>query len=381
MMRLFAPLGDPGSVAPVSSYTDSEYRSISRLARRHVREAASRIRSGEARLARWRAGDVDRHTDRVEYKFCAGLDQLARTGDVRRTPNGAVGGKALMQSTHLHEALFLTMDESAAFVVLLQCLTGMNLSTILGLSATYSRSDSGIDGEFVSIITAASKPRRGPYSAEMNIHMAGRQRRQGEAVPRDDLTSALGVYMLAHQLCERARNFSQSDALILGYSGKKLSETENRLGFRPPRKHSVWTLLYVRNEEGRLGPPNSMRLRKTVLQRLQRPVAQSRSTLIDTYLTRDPTNLPENQALVSRAIADEVDRVSASAIATSLSEADVAEAFTAPAAVAERFGISPTTLGRVLEGQLDTVATACVDHTNSPHASAGEPCTASFLFA
>lgn len=378
--RLFAPLRSALPTQPVSSYTESEYRSIARQARAHVRVAASRIRAGEARLARWRAGKVDRHTERREYDFGVALDQLARSGDVPRTAGGAVAREALTQANALHETLFLTTSEAAAFVVLLQCLTGLNLGTVLGLGASYSRTDSGTGGESVSIITAASKPRRGPYAAEMSMHLAGRPRSQGAGVnPRDDLTTAYGVYMLAHQLSERARNFAHSSALIVGHSATRASGTEGGLGFRSPSSHSLSVLAYIRDQDDRLRPPDSMRLRKTVLQKLQRPVAQSAATLAGTYLARDPTALPENQALVARALADEVDRVRSIAVGASLTTADVEEAKTRPTAVAERFGISAETLAHLLEGRLDTVATACVDHTNSPHTPVGQPCTASFL--
>jgi hypothetical protein len=36
-------------------------------------------------------------------------------------------------------------------------------------------------------------------------------------------------------------------------------------------------------------------------------------------------------------------------------------------------------LHRMLAGEMDTVMGACIDHTNSPHAAAGQPCRASFM--
>ena len=36
-------------------------------------------------------------------------------------------------------------------------------------------------------------------------------------------------------------------------------------------------------------------------------------------------------------------------------------------------------LQRMLAGEMDTVMGACIDHTSSPHAAAGQPCRASFM--
>jgi hypothetical protein len=36
-------------------------------------------------------------------------------------------------------------------------------------------------------------------------------------------------------------------------------------------------------------------------------------------------------------------------------------------------------LHRMLAGEMDTVMGACIDHTNSPHTAAGQPCRASFM--
>jgi len=62
-----------------------------------------------------------------------------------------------------------------------------------------------------------------------------------------------------------------------------------------------------------------------------------------------------------------------------LSEQDIHEARVDPAAVAARHGISPTTLGELINGRLDTVLAGCTDNLHSPHSRAGQPCRASFL--
>lgn len=66
-------------------------------------------------------------------------------------------------------------------------------------------------------------------------------------------------------------------------------------------------------------------------------------------------------------------------LARVLTQADVDEAESDPAAVAGRFGVSVATLERVLSRRADTVLAGCTDFHHSPHAPAGEACPASFL--
>lgn len=62
-----------------------------------------------------------------------------------------------------------------------------------------------------------------------------------------------------------------------------------------------------------------------------------------------------------------------------LTRTDLERAGTDAESVAAEYGIDAVTLKRMIAGELDTVMNACVDHRNSPHAPAGEPCRASFM--
>lgn len=111
----------------------------------------------------------------------------------------------------------------------------------------------------------------------------------------------------------------------------------------------------------------------------QRPVAHTDNTLANEYLARNRGNLVEYQQVVASALAEQVTKATSRPLLATLSEHDIAEARDHPDRVAARHGIDTATLRRMLAGELDTVLGACVDHTNSPHAAAGQPCRASFM--
>ena len=78
-------------------------------------------------------------------------------------------------------------------------------------------------------------------------------------------------------------------------------------------------------------------------------------------------------------MAEQAGKAAARARIGTLSEQDIADAREHPDQVADRHGMDPATLRRMLSGELDTVMGACIDHTNSPHTAAGQPCRASFM--
>ncbi len=124
---------------------------------------------------------------------------------------------------------------------------------------------------------------------------------------------------------------------------------------------------------------DSRRLRRTYVELHQKPVAHTEQTLANRYLLNNRRSLGDYQRVVARVLDEQVSRALAGSLALTLTAADIASAGTDPEAASARLGIDRATLDRLLEGRLDTVLAACVDHANSPHAPAGQPCTASFL--
>jgi hypothetical protein len=94
---------------------------------------------------------------------------------------------------------------------------------------------------------------------------------------------------------------------------------------------------------------------------------------------RNRGNLAEYQQVVGAVLAEQVDKAAARARIQTLSEQDIADAHEHPERVAARHCMDPGTLLRMISGDLDTVLGACIDHSNGPHAAAGQPCRASFM--
>ncbi|WAH98198.1 hypothetical protein [Arthrobacter sp. MMS18-M83] len=115
------------------------------------------------------------------------------------------------------------------------------------------------------------------------------------------------------------------------------------------------------------------------MQRHQRPVAHSATTLAAQYLAKDATALPEYQVIVDKALHGEVERIRVSHSILVLTDAEAREASDDPEPAARRLGTTVERLRLLLEGRLDTVAAACIDHTNSPYTPSGTACSASFL--
>jgi hypothetical protein len=121
------------------------------------------------------------------------------------------------------------------------------------------------------------------------------------------------------------------------------------------------------------------RLRATHVQREQRPVAHTDTTLADIYLRRDRTALTEYQRLVAEVLHTEVDKARAGSRLATLTPDELAEAVRDPATVAARYGITEQIMAELLSGRADTVLAGCVDNQHSPFSPAGQPCQASFL--
>jgi hypothetical protein len=108
-------------------------------------------------------------------------------------------------------------------------------------------------------------------------------------------------------------------------------------------------------------------------------VAHTERTLANDYLARQRRNITEYQQLVADTLEKEAAKARTHPALRTLSAAEVEQARTDAEAVAARHGMDPATLRRILAGELDTVMAACSDNTNSPHASVGTPCRASFM--
>ncbi|MEV8183406.1 hypothetical protein [Specibacter sp. NPDC078692] len=368
---LYAPHGWSVSSSGSAAYADSEARRIQRAARSEVRTALARIRKIETELERWKQDDPG--LEAGARQRCALLDRIFRGGT--EAPRLSATRKSPPQqeeSSALLPELFPSYSEITALAVLLICVSGQNLSTVCGLTADHLRADDQ-ETEEPLIMTRASKPRRGRHGAEMDLAMAPSH---VPALGRDDYSSAAGVYRVAHELCARVREIAKTSSLLVFYS--------SNVGPGAPEIRQLPTAA-VENWRGKLPDGtvlsriNTRRLRLTYIQRHQRPVAHSATTAAREYLSKDAEALPGYQKVVGDVLNTEVNRIHTGHSILTLTAEEVTEAGRNPAPIAEKLGTTTDQLQFLLQGRLDTVATACVDHANSPYGSAGGSCSASFL--
>lgn len=410
-------------VTAKTSYSRGENQRILNAARADIRRAADRIRGNRELLRRWRAGDLDTEPQDT-YRRGELLDYTDRRGDVPRYTSTGTAPKHWVHVLGTVEehmtALHLSGVEVAAFAVLLVGLTGQNKSTILNAPATHHRPD-GHTGQPPTAIVELDKPRRGsrrhmdvpltsipswigpdpahpnggpPAGAPAVEALSGHALSGGDRPQRVDLHSGFGVYMLLHELAAPARQALGTDLLFAFWAGTGpgvgrglRTKFDGGLPLAWARRHDLPTDSAVEPALAQSVPNHPReqlqvtfgRLRLTYNELQQRPVAHTEKTLANEYLARNRGNLVEYQQVVAAALTEQVTKASTRARLHTLTEADIAEARTNPARVAARHGMDTATLQRLFAGELDTVLGACVDHTNSPHTAAGQPCRASFM--
>lgn len=368
---LFAPLPLGVEKTKVSAYSETEYRQIRRAARRHVRQAVKRVRAAENELAGWRARATTAFDgDRMRGAL---LDHVAKSGDVPRDRRGMVrhnvGDVGAAQAAR---DLLPSFSDVAALAVLMICATGQNLTTVLRLPSAHQRADNQRDETPVTL-ARASKPRRGPERSEMDLAFVG----SDPIFPRKlDLESDFGLHTIATELCRRTRRFAGSDLLLVAFSPKG---PNSPAPFRPLPQGILEQLTLHAPDGTELPRVDARRLRRFYLMRHQKPVGHTAATLADHYQRTEPSSVRESRVLVSETLEKEVRRLKARSAVVTLSSSELASIAVDPAPAAARLGIGEEQLRLLVQGQLDTVATACVDNHHGPDSPSGSPCTASFM--
>ncbi len=386
--RLYAPVkGQPGKRA--EAYSRGEFARVAAAAREDLRVAARRIRRTRAFLQTWRDGAIDPHRHPVAWRRGHVLDHVDRHADVPRNSRGRSTVRDVGDVAPLVTSLHLTQREVAAFVVVFACLTGQNPATLQTLPVAHHRADGGVDTATGTALVDVVKPRRGRYRAHMTIPLTdlpawldAPAQPPGGRRARDELRTPFGVYLLAVELAASSRAALGSDRLLVYWSVTSGKGRGGGLRVAGDELIPLWGRAHPVARDGADGGPlvlDGRRLRRTFVEIHQKPVAHTEQTLASQYLLRNRTSLADYQRVVARVLAEQVDRARVATALRTLTPADVAAARHDPQQVADRFDLDAATLKQVLAGQLDTVLAACVDHTNSPHAPAGQPCTASFM--
>ncbi|MEU2248525.1 hypothetical protein [Streptomyces sp. NPDC019224] len=368
---------EPGEL----EYTDTEWQEILTAVRRDVRVARDRIRYGRAVLARFRAGQLAAGSD--EEKLGRLLDVFDRTGALPRYSGGSQTAAVIEAggATYVTSLLCLSLDEMTAFALLLVALTGQNFGTVASWPVAHFRPDGGLTDKGLALLESV-KPRRGPEREHMVVPL------EDVLTGADDehrlFRSPLRVYLLLLELGETARRLG---GLTTVFAGHILNPRAG--GTQWPstlRAHHVARWASERGfpvaESAVAGgrPAVSVRrLRRTVIERRRRPVAQSTRTMREIYLMPSKSVRAESEQIVATALQKEVDKARRQQAVPVFTPDFVRLAGEDLSAAAQTAGMEPQRLKLLLAGDQDTPLASCVDHTASPHAAAGQPCTASFL--
>lgn len=361
------------------SYTEQEEHRILTAARAVLRSAAQRIRGNRELLERWREADGAIMADPRLREYCRILDLVERTGELKKH-----SGQVLVRWMRRHGSLAELMHavhprafELAAGALLLVRMTGQNGSTICAAPATHHRPD-GYSGSTPSVVVDLVKARRGPRR-HMTVPMsdlptwAPAPSGNVTVSGRDELHTAFGTYMLLLELTGPGRAITGTDRLMVSWSLK------GGMGFRAGLRPSILNNGHWAAEAGLSDLVTFGRMRKTHLQREQRPVAHTEATLAARYLARDATALGDYRTLVAEVLASETAKARALGRIAALSEQDVREARQDPERAARLHKVEVAALKRLIAGEADTVLAGCADVTAGPFDPAGQPCTASFL--
>lgn len=360
-------------------YLPAEFEQYLAEARAEVRQAGQRIRESRLFLAQWRGGQVDRG-DQQQWERGWLLDYIDCHGDVPRYAGRSRQAKDIVARhggpAAVMAELFPTVLETGASAVLLLGVTGQNLSTLHEATISHHRPD-GYAGQTATAITDLVKHRRGPARASMSVPLAdlppwipapaGDQERPQR---RGELHTPFGVFTLLVEIMAGARGHAGTARLFACWSAK------GGKGFRaclPSYAATAWA------KSRGLAGFDSVMMRAAWVEIHQQPVAHTEATLVNEYLARHGGDLAAYRKVVAGVLEAEVTKARTLQRVRMLSEADMAEAATAPEAVAGRFGLDATTLRRVLAGELETVLAACTDNLASPFSRPGQPCQASFM--
>ncbi|MFJ3932657.1 hypothetical protein [Streptomyces sp. NPDC090029] len=378
------------------SLSRAEFKRVAEAARTDLRAAAVRIRGHRESLRAWRAGELSDGGDLDVRRRMELLESVDRLGDVPRAWAQCHGRDAPLpwvkrygEVADIVSWLHLSQREALAGAVLMGVLTGENPSVILSMPAAHHRAD-GYTGDIGTAIVAGRKRRRDRHQ-HMSVVLS--QVPDWISVPddpqgvsaRDELHTAFGLYVLLLELTAGSRGLTGSQRLLVRQAQSvpgraQLSErfTSDMVRSWAPAHELVCDKL---DQEDRPVPLRVTLgiIRLTHVELHQRPVAHTQRTLADTYLARNRGNLAEYQKVVADALTAEVAKAKTRGVMATLTEDDLRRAQADPEKVAARYGVDAGTLKRMVDGELDTVMSACTDHTGGPHAPPGQPCRASFM--
>lgn len=362
------------------SYTPSEFRRIYAASWTLVRSARRRIKANLADLETYNKGEElpdAPHLYISGEKWSRGklLDHIYRTGHF---PGGSVPRYQIQQFRellrvsnvkHTPLALFASTAEVLAGAVLLVCERGFNISVVDGLTA-YPLNADGEPGEVT--IHQLDKPRRGPDDRFFSASFAGKAGR---------------IWRVLAEITQPARDHladigSPTNKLLVGRAlgGRRTGDT-----FKTDWTE-CWTVAPSWQKACKLlldtGDPLRLDFRRL---RLTEQIVNRRSSQNSDRVSESIYRAPDWQTKeLARevtvqgqrdALADAQAIVAVRGIGTE----EYGHALENPAELAAVLHVSESRVRQLLNGEMDTVATACIAITKSPFSEHGEACKASFL--
>ncbi|MFJ5839799.1 hypothetical protein ACIQGO_24085 [Streptomyces shenzhenensis] len=378
----------------VSGYSDREFRDLMTAARSDVVAIRDRIDAAESLLNAYRT-DSDA-LSAAERERGAVLDAMDRTGIVPRVhPDPGSGNWDHAAETQLAGQLFLTIADLPPLIVLAIGLSGRNVETIKELGAEHQVLDDR------AIRVHLTKRRRDKQNVHSTVvwEIGTSQSRQ--------LHTPGGFYLLLHRLTARGRRFS-GDTRVWSIwrgagarSGSLWEKTAAAHGHRDPfavslkggyelkewaRRHGLTADETDPNTGERLPlPVNGNRIKTTVEVRTVKAVgghlpSASRTNTIDVsfehYLRGDKTVRDWAEKVLGAALSDAESSARAFHLRVLNGEMEWAAAQT-PETVATALGTTAAALKSATAGELDTLASSCLDIEHHPDTDA--QCNVSFL--
>lgn len=384
--RIRRPGGNGEAKAP--GYSPGDWQLITTAMRADIRAARDRIREGRALLERFRAGAPLSDDDRAAASLLEGFD---RNGVFPRYATGGLANEvtAAGGATALASRVCLTLREATAFALLLTAVTGENFGTVAAWPAVSFRPDGGRPSIPPVMLVEAVKPRRGPDREHMITALEdlppelAALMTSGDGEPRL-FRSPLRLYELLVDLSSPARRHSGFPGAFCSYNpwpgrygGSRWAEGIQAHHVRRwAREHG-----FPAAADAAPGSPavDVRRIRQTVIEHRRRPVAHTRATMNDQYLSLSPDVRSDSREVVAGALRGEVAKAR-ERFRVPVWPAGFADRATQdPASAAAEAGMEPEALKRLLAGDQDTPLASCTDHLAGPAGPPGTPCRLSFL--
>lgn len=362
------------------AYSVKEFRSIYATAWSVVRAAKRRLRRNQIFLKEYRLGTEPKNAPSIfinKEKWTRGrvLDHIDTTGtfpsgkvpDYHKEKIQAMLGLEKHSSGTL--AIFASSLEVYAGIVLLVCERGFNLSVVEKL--TVSPQIAGND-KHKATVHAIDKPRRGPSKRYSSVTFSGKSSRIREVIT--EITEP------ARQA--RSRWDQQCDRLLIGFTTMGKSK-DGKFKLRWIQSSYLSTSFHdLTGIVGDDGTPLKISLRRL---RLTEQVVNKRSSLNSEEVSESIYRGPDKQTkaaaqgVILKGQEDALADARVTVAVKLLTIEEVIKAKADPSIIAQRFNVSTSKILQLLNGDSDTVASACIDIKNGPYAEKGDTCGASFL--